>query len=127
MYQGSTHSSRRLRGMLVHVDSLGTRGRTQQLQRVCSPRPPTIINVVLPFAAAIALVEHNTLLGVRAQTLYETHPGLSSNAITRMMCAQLLLAHEPSGSCQQQGLHYIYQQTCQAKKCAECMMGRNIV
>ncbi len=86
-----------------------------------------ICNVVLPFAAAIALLEHNTMLGERAQTLYETHPGLSSNAITRMMCAQLLLAHEPSGSCQQQGLHYIYQQTCQAKQCAECMMGRNII
>ncbi len=86
-----------------------------------------ICNVVLPFAAAIALLEHNTLLGERAQALYEAHPGLSSNTITRMMCTQLLLAHEPRGSCRQQGLHYIYQQTCQAKKCAECMMGRNIV
>jgi len=86
-----------------------------------------LCNVVLPFAAAIALLEHNTLLGERAQRLYETHPGLSSNTITRMMCTQLLLAHEPRGSCQQQGLHYIYQQTCQAKQCAECMMGRNIL
>ncbi len=86
-----------------------------------------ICNVVLPFAAAIALLEHNTLLGERAQTLYETHTGLSSNTITRMMYRQLLLAHEPHGSCQQQGLHYIYQQTCQAKQCANCMMGRNIL
>ncbi len=86
-----------------------------------------LCNVVLPFAAAIALLEHNILLGERARTLYETHPGLSSNTITRMMCTQLLLAHEPRGSCQQQGLHYIYQQTCQAKQCAECMMGRNIL
>ncbi len=86
-----------------------------------------ICNVVLPFAAAIALLAHNTLLGERAQTLYETYPSLSSNTITRMMCTQLLLAHEPSGGCQQQGLHYIYQQTCQAKRCAECMMGRNIL
>ncbi|GAC1424141.1 MAG: hypothetical protein NVS4B1_15630 [Ktedonobacteraceae bacterium] len=86
-----------------------------------------ICNVVLPFAAAIALLEHNTTLGERAQQLYELHPGLSSNTITRMMCTQLLLAHEPRGSCQQQGLHYIYQQTCQAKQCAECMMGRNIL
>ena len=86
-----------------------------------------ICNVILPFAAAIALLEHNTLLGERAQTLYEMHPGLSSNTITRMMCRQLLLAHEPHGSCQQQGLHYIYQQTCQAKCCAECMMGRNVL
>lgn len=84
-------------------------------------------NVVLPFAAAIGLLEHNTLLRERAQELYEMHPGLPSNTITRMMCRQLLLAHEPTGSCQQQGLHYIYQQTCQAKRCAECMMGRNIL
>ncbi len=86
-----------------------------------------ICNVVLPFASAIALLEHNILLGERAQTLYETHPGLSSNTITRMMCRQLLLAQEPHGSCQQQGLHYIYQQTCQAKRCAVCMMGRNVL
>jgi hypothetical protein len=86
-----------------------------------------LCNVVQPFAAAIALLESNTMLGKRAQELYETHPGLPSNAITRMMCTQLLLAREPRGSCQQQGLHYIYQQTCQAKHCAECMMGRNIL
>jgi len=86
-----------------------------------------ICNVVLPFAAAIALLEHNTLLGERARTVYETHPGLPSNTITRMMCFQLLLAKQPRGGCQQQGLHYIYQQTCQAKRCGECMMGRNIL
>ncbi len=86
-----------------------------------------ICNVVLPFAAAIALLEHHPVLGERAQTVYETHPGLSSNTITRMMCTQLLLAREPRGGCQQQGLHYIYQSTCQAKRCAECMMGRNIL
>jgi len=86
-----------------------------------------ICNVVLPFAAAIALLEHNTVLGERAQQLYETHPGLSSNTITRMMSTQLLLTEEPCGSCQQQGLHYIYQQTCQAKHRAECIMGRKIL
>ena len=86
-----------------------------------------LCNVVLPFAAAIALLEHNAVLGERAQQLYETHPGLSSNAITRMMSTQLLLTDEPRGSCQQQGLHYIYQQTCQAKHCAECIMGRKIL
>lgn len=86
-----------------------------------------LCNVVLPFAAAIALLEHTTDLGERAQQLYETHPGLSSNTITRMMSTQLLLINEPRGSCQQQGLHYIYQQTCRAKQCAECIMGRKIV
>ena len=86
-----------------------------------------LCNVVLPFAAAIALLEHTTDLGERAQQLYEMHPGLSSNTITRMMSTQLLLVNAPSGSCQQQGLHYIYQQTCRTKRCAECIMGRKIV
>ncbi len=86
-----------------------------------------LCNVVLPFAAAVALVEQDTLLGERTQRLYETHPTLSSNMITRMMTSQLLLPQEPHGSCRQQGLHYIYQQTCRAKHCADCIMGRRIL
>lgn len=86
-----------------------------------------LCNIVFPFAAAVALLEHDTMLGVRAQHLYEMHPGLTSNTITRTMCTQLQLVEEPHGSCRQQGLHYIYQQTCRAKHCAECMMGRRIL
>lgn len=86
-----------------------------------------LCNVVLPFAAAIALIEHHTLLGQRAEELYLLHPGLPSNRITRMMSTQLQLTTEPRGSCQQQGLHYIYQQTCQAKHCDRCIAGRNIL
>src|SRR5579875_2741308 len=84
-----------------------------------------ICNVVLPFAAAIALLEHDAALLAQAEWLYRTHPGLPSNAITRMMSAQLRLEHEPKGSCQQQGLHYIYQQTCRDKRCAVCIAGRD--
>ncbi|HZR43580.1 MAG TPA: DUF2851 family protein [Ktedonobacteraceae bacterium] len=83
-----------------------------------------IINVVLPFAAAVALLERDVVLAERAQELYIMHPGLSSNSITRMMCTQLQLPQEPQGSCQQQGLHYIYQQTCREKRCDVCMVGR---
>jgi hypothetical protein len=86
-----------------------------------------ICNVVLPFAAAIALLEHDTLLYERAQTIYVRHPGLSSNRITRRMSAQLLLPEEPHGSCQQQGLHYIYQQTCREKRCEVCLIGKRDV
>lgn len=86
-----------------------------------------ICNVVFPFAAAVALLEKDKVLGERVQRLYETHPGLPSNMITRMMSSQLQLSAEPCGSCQQQGLHYIYQQTCQAKRCATCIMGRKIL
>jgi hypothetical protein len=86
-----------------------------------------LCNIVLPFAAAIALIEHDPLLGQRAEEIYLLHPGLSSNRITRMMSAQLRLTAEPRGSCQQQGLHYIYQQTCQAKHCDRCIAGRKVL
>jgi hypothetical protein len=83
-----------------------------------------MINVVLPFASAVALLERDSLLNERALQLYQVHPGLSSNWITRMMTAQLQLPAEPHGSCRQQGLHYIYQETCREKCCDVCIMGR---
>lgn len=82
-----------------------------------------IINIVLPFAAAIALLEYDPLLHERALKLYKTHPGLSSNWITRMMSVQLQLPSEPRGSCRQQGLHHIYQETCREKRCEMCILG----
>ncbi len=84
-----------------------------------------ICNVVLPFAAAIGLLENRPQLTAQARALYLHHPGLPSNRITRMMRAQLQLSHEPRGTCRQQGLHYIYQQTCRAKCCDQCLFGRN--
>jgi hypothetical protein len=80
-----------------------------------------LCNVVLPFAAAVALLEHDEALGALARDLYEAHPGLPSNRVTRMMTAQLRLSEEPRGSCRQQGLHYIYQQTCREKRCELCI------
>lgn len=85
-----------------------------------------IINAILPFASAVALLEHDLLLNERALQLYKMHPGLSSNWITRMMTAQLQMPSEPRGSCRQQGLHHIYQETCREKCCDVCIMGREI-
>ena len=82
-----------------------------------------ICNVVLPFAVAVALIERDTVLAGLAEALYTEYPGLSSNRITRAMCKQLQLTREPEGACEQQGLHYIYQQTCQEKRCEVCIMG----
>lgn len=86
-----------------------------------------LCNVVLPFASAVALLEHDTLLSELAQKLYELHPGLVSNRITHSMCTQLRLKKSPRGSCQQQGLHYIYQQTCREKRCDMCIAGRLVL
>jgi hypothetical protein len=92
----------------------------------CSPARGDILlcNVVLPFAAAVALLEHDDALGTLALELYEAHPGLPSNRVTRMMTVQLRLGEEPRGSCRQQGLHYIYQQTCREKRCELCIAGK---
>jgi hypothetical protein len=84
-----------------------------------------LCNVVFPFAAAVALLENDTALFMQAERLYIEHPGLSSNTITRMMCRQLQLVQEPVGSCQQQGLHYIYQQSCREKHCEMCIVSKH--
>ena len=83
-----------------------------------------ICNIVLPFAAAVAQRDKHPALGEYARNLYCAYPGLSSNQITRAMCKQLLLKSEPKGACQQQGLHYIYAQTCREKRCHECLIGK---
>jgi hypothetical protein len=83
-----------------------------------------ICNVVLPFACAVGLIENDALLVEQAQQLFATYPQLSSNRITRAMQKQLQMAHEPRGACRQQGLHYIYQQTCREKWCEQCIVGR---
>ncbi|HEX4204146.1 MAG TPA: hypothetical protein VHZ51_08105 [Ktedonobacteraceae bacterium] len=104
-----------LRALLLDASYATVEARVSALQRVfeqfglSQARSDILIcNVVLPFA----------------QALYMQHPGLSSNRVTRMMCAQLGLAREPVGSCAQQGLHYIYQQTCREKQCEVCIVGR---
>ncbi|HTK08615.1 MAG TPA: hypothetical protein VL485_15715 [Ktedonobacteraceae bacterium] len=83
-----------------------------------------MVNVVLPFAAAIGLIERDTFLSELALRLYLAHPGLSENRVTRLMCQQLRLSALPQGSCQQQGLQHIYQQTCREKRCAHCILGK---
>jgi hypothetical protein len=108
--------------------------RTEQLQTLRVPFVDAglslartdilIVNVILPFAAAVALVENDRALYLAVEKLYMVHPGLSSNTITRTMCRQLQLERLPTGSCQQQGLHYIYQQSCREKQCAGCLMSK---
>ncbi len=82
-----------------------------------------LCNVVLPFAAAVADREKNIPLATRAYQYYLAYPGLVSNRITRMMSEQLQLPAEPAQASLQQGLHYIYAHTCQAKRCQMCVCG----
>jgi len=85
-----------------------------------------ICNIVLPFAAGVAQSENDTLLAGQAQNLYRAYPALPSNQVTRAMCKQLMLKREPQGACQQQGLHFIYAQTCREKRCSQCIIGSKI-
>lgn len=83
-----------------------------------------ICNVILPFAGAVACLEDDRLLMDRARQLYITYPALVSNQVTRAMWRQLGLEREPRSACQQQGLHYVYAQTCQEKRCGDCLVVR---
>ena len=86
-----------------------------------------ICNVVLPFAAAVAHAEQDQPLLEQAQELFRAYPALSSNQVTRSMYRQVGLQREPKNACQQQGLHYIYAQTCREKQCAACLIvGRDV-
>ena len=125
--QGAWHTLRKIlleekKGKLEHPNRLqALRGIFRGLG---TARADILIcNVVLPFAVAVALIERDTVLAGLAEALYSEYPGLSSNRITRAMCKQLQLTREPKGACEQQGLHYIYQQTCQEKRCEVCIMG----
>jgi hypothetical protein len=83
-----------------------------------------ICNVVLPFAATVAQQENDAMLAEQARNLFIAYPALPSNQITRAMGRQLLLQSEPKSACQQQGLHFIYAQTCREKRCIDCMLGK---
>jgi hypothetical protein len=82
-----------------------------------------IVNIVLPFAAAIAALENDPHLAARAQQIFLAYPGLVSNRITRGMKTQLQLPTEPAQACLQQGLQHIYTHTCRAKACQDCLCG----
>ena len=71
-----------------------------------------ICNVVLPFAAAVALLEGDDGLSERAHLLYARYPGLPSNQVTRAMSKQLQLQAEPRGACRE-------------KRCAQCLAGKS--
>jgi len=82
-----------------------------------------IVNIVLPFAAAIAVLENDPRLAARAQQIFLAYPGLVSNRITRGMKTQLQLPTEPAQACLQQGLQHIHTHTCRAKACQDCLCG----
>jgi hypothetical protein len=78
------------------------------------------VNVILPFAMALANVRQDTALATRAQAVYHAWPGLPSNQIVREMARTLGLARLPRGAVAQQGLHHLWQHVCREKRCDRC-------
>lgn len=78
------------------------------------------INVVLPFAVALAAVREDATLASGARAVYRAWPGLPSNQIVREMARTLGLARLPRGAVAQQGLHQLWRNVCREKRCDRC-------
>jgi len=78
------------------------------------------VNVVVPFAAALAAQIGDAALADRARSTYLALPGLPSNQITREMMRQFGLTRHPTGAAAQQGLHHLWARWRHAKDCARC-------
>ncbi|HET7769105.1 MAG TPA: DUF2851 family protein [Chloroflexota bacterium] len=77
-----------------------------------------VVNVLLPLAAALG----DAALAGTARAAYECHPALAENWITRLVRERSALA-APLNARAQQGLIHVYEQTCRALKCGECVLG----
>lgn len=95
-------------------------------QGAVSPERAAIVavNVVLPFAAALATMREETALASRARAVYQAWPGLPSNQIVREMARTLGLACLPRGAVAHQGLHHLWQHACREKQCERCPCAR---
>lgn len=88
-----------------------------------------VVNVVLPFALAVAGRTDDLDLERRVHAIYAAKPGLPSNTITRVLARQLGLARLPSGAQAQQGLHHVWAHWCREKRCDSCplaSLGRGV-
>jgi Protein of unknown function (DUF2851) len=101
------------------------------LRRACNLVGPQraadiVVNVLLPWAAALGSATDQEPLRSAAEAVYQLHPPLASNEITRHMAHQIL---GPGGTsvvrnaCYQQGLIHIYRGWCDERDCGGCPAG----
>jgi hypothetical protein len=65
-------------------------------------------------------------LVVAARAVYRTHPLLAENWITRLVRERAALLGEQDAvktAREQQGLIAVYERTCHALRCADCVLG----
>ena len=84
-----------------------------------------IVNVVLPFCLAWAHVSGQEWLRELSLGLYENHPGLEENWITRHMKAMVLgdACAKNDSARQQQGLLELHEAFCAGHRCHDCPLG----
>jgi len=84
-----------------------------------------IVNVVLPFCFAWAHVSGQEWLRDVCLGLYQNHPGLEENWITRHMKAKVLgnSAAKMDSARQQQGLIQLHEAFCAGYRCQDCPLG----
>jgi hypothetical protein len=84
-----------------------------------------IVNVVLPFCLAWAHVSGQEWLRELSLGLYENHPGLEENWITRHMKAKVLgdAAARIDSARLQQGLIALHEAFCGGHRCRDCPLG----
>jgi len=86
-----------------------------------------VVNVLLPLAAALAERDLDSSLAGAARTAYQSHPPLAENWITRLVRERAALFDERAAARtarEQQGLIAVYERTCHALRCADCVLGR---
>jgi hypothetical protein len=80
-----------------------------------------IVNVILPFSFSWGNIAGEPELVTRAMELYDSHPKLAENEITRHMAEQLCLERCFDFTARsQQGLIHIFRNYCREGRCPEC-------
>jgi hypothetical protein len=85
-----------------------------------------VVNVVLPLLAAWGEVLDDGDLTAAALACYLQHPATGDNERLRHMRRQILGSPQRgivNTACRQQGLLHIYAQTCDWRRCADCLVG----
>jgi hypothetical protein len=84
------------------------------------------VNVLLPWAAAVARTSEQPAFEAAAISAYRRHPRLANNTITRHMERQLVgpdARRAVNSACRQQGLHHLFARWCDARDCEACIAG----
>ncbi len=82
-----------------------------------------LVNIVAPFCIAWGSLTDRPALGEAATAVYQTHPPLEENQITRAMRDEVFGPRAKGAittACQQQGLIYCHGRTCAERRIYEC-------